>query len=149
MDLEKLFSGEAKFTVCRIAPSVDLAALPALAAAHQYALFVFEGSAIQDKGDFLDQFEQVMQPLDYGRNWDSFEENLEALDWIDAKGVIVLYKDFQPYVSSSKGDFEIMVDIFIQTIHFRKRRSVKSSVKPLHILLQDGSNLDIPIDWCS
>src|SRR5262245_55397486 len=108
MEFEKLFSGERKPNIYRIHRSVDLSNLPVQAQAHNFALFIFDGNKIHNESELYDQFEIVMQPIDYGRNWDAFYETIRVPEWIEAKGIILIYREFQNFMLSSKEDFDIL-----------------------------------------
>ena len=151
MELAKLFSGEIEPNVYLIPYSENLINLSLLAKEHEFAFFVFDGNIIHNKYEFLDQFEQIMKPPKCGRNWDAFEEFFRAADWIQAQGIVVVYKDFQYFMTSpqhdyGKEDFNTLIDIFVQMPKFRKSRSEKFHMVPFYVLLQGNDTNNLPIN---
>ena len=149
MDIQKLFTSEMKSKAYQISSNEDLSQLSKLATEHDYSLFIFEGSSIFDMDDFLDQFEKLMKPPEHGRNWNSFESNFRIVSWIQTKGIIILYRDFQNFMTSTKhnydqSDFNELIDILVQLEIFREKRREKYQLVPFYVLMQANSEIELP-----
>jgi hypothetical protein len=151
MNLQKLFTGEMKSKAYLISPNEDLSQLPELASDHGFSLFVFEGSSIFDMDDFLNQFDILMKPPEHGRNWNAFEEYFRAVNWIQTKGIIVVYRDLQNFMTSTRhdydqSDFNVLVDILVDLEDFREKRREKFHLVPYYVLLQGNSEVELPLE---
>jgi hypothetical protein len=152
VDLNKLFSGEVKSNVYLLSPTQDTSDLSTLTAENDYAFFVFDGRLIHDMDDFLDQFEQVMNPPEHGRNWNSFDEHFSFVSWVQARGVIVLYTDFQNFMTSTKhdydkDDFNTLIDVLVNMPEVKARVSQRRQfhLRPFYVLLQGAYGDQLPL----
>ncbi|HEX2907372.1 MAG TPA: barstar family protein [Phototrophicaceae bacterium] len=150
MPLTTLFSGETAPGLYRLKAEVSLPTLEKLAQENNFTLFVFSGKNICNQQEFFDHVETVLKPANWGRNWDSFEEVLNAVYKIPAPGVIVLYNDFQVMMAQDRKNFDIALDIIMSVSYEPERlkdRGDQVPMTPLYLLLQGETNAALPIDW--
>lgn len=143
------FSENSKWGIYSLGRGVEEAAIQAIASERGFAFYVFDGSKIHDMDDFLDQFEEVMRPIDYGRNWNSFEEMIQTTEWSASPGIVLLYRDFHNFKIGDQFDFDILIDILKTAVEFRRKRVEHPKVnpdriKPLYIFMQGDESLDLP-----
>lgn len=92
-----------------------------------------------------------MKPPEYDRNWNSFEAHFRLLSWIETKGIIVLYRDFQNFMTSTRHDydqqdFKVLIEILVDLEAFREKRREKFHLVPFYVLLQANSAVELPFE---
>lgn len=57
---------------------------------------VFKGQDVSTKQAFLEEMARGLRFPDYfGRNWDAFEESIQDLKWLPAKGYVLVIDHFE------------------------------------------------------
>ena len=82
------------------------------AAGQGIAVFYLNGRSIHTKKDFFRAARDVMKLPDYfGGNWDAFEECINDLSWLPARGYILVYENTSPFFSGNPDDERILKEI--------------------------------------
>jgi hypothetical protein len=78
----------------------------------EYKLFHLDGMIIKTKIELFKNLAHTMEfPGYFGHNWDALEECLTDLDWLSAKGYILLFSYPINFINNSPGDFKTFLDI--------------------------------------
>ncbi len=79
-----------------------------------FEIKTISGKKCKTKAGLLDEFSRVFSFPDYfGHNWDALEECLADLDWLPAKGYLVVVTDADQVLTKpdEEDDFETFVEI--------------------------------------
>jgi RNAse (barnase) inhibitor barstar len=77
-----------------------------------YALKVIKGAKCQTVDGLLTECARVLDFPDYfGHNWDALEECLADLEWLPAKGYILLITDAAHVLSDDEAEYETFLEI--------------------------------------
>src|SRR5712671_4928139 len=81
------------------------------------AVRVVRGTKMRSALQLFDEFSAAFQfPLYFGENWDAFEECLNDLEWLPARGYVLLVSDTPEVLSQQQyRQFEIFADILFKT----------------------------------
>ena len=76
------------------------------------ALKIIKGRHCKTPSTLLDEFARALEFPDYfGHNWDALEECLTDLEWLPAKGYIVLITDAAHVLSHDDSEYETFLEI--------------------------------------
>jgi RNAse (barnase) inhibitor barstar len=76
------------------------------------ALKIIKGRHCKTPSTLLDEFARALEFPDYfGHNWDALEECLTDLEWLPAKGYIVLITDAAHVLSRDDSEYETFLEI--------------------------------------
>jgi RNAse (barnase) inhibitor barstar len=71
-----------------------------------------QGPSVQDSGKSVCEFAQVLEFPDYfGHNWDALEECLADLEWLPAKGYILLITEASHVLPADEEEFQTFLEI--------------------------------------
>jgi len=77
-----------------------------------FALKVIKGSHCKTPAKLFVEFAQALEFPDYfGHNWDALEECLADLEWLPAKGYILLITDAECVLPDNEEDYETFLEI--------------------------------------
>ena len=77
-----------------------------------FALKVIKGSHCKTPANLFAEFAQALEFPDYfGHNWDALEECLADLEWLPAKGYILLITDAAHVLSDDEAEYETFLEI--------------------------------------
>jgi RNAse (barnase) inhibitor barstar len=77
------------------------------------AFFHLNDKTIRTKDQFLEHCAKVCNfPEYYGTNWDALEDCLRDMEWVEARGFVILFEQFKAYVENSPDKFDETLDIF-------------------------------------
>jgi len=77
-----------------------------------FALRVIKGSKCQTTAGLLTEFARALNFPDYfGHNWDALEECLADLDWLPAKGYILLLTDAAQVLPDDENEYETFLEV--------------------------------------
>ena len=77
-----------------------------------YALKVIKGRHCQTPAKLFAEWAQALEFPDYfGRNWDALEECLADLEWLSAKGYILLITDAEGLLPDDEEEYETFLEI--------------------------------------
>jgi RNAse (barnase) inhibitor barstar len=77
-----------------------------------YALRVIKGAKCQTTASLLTEFARALDFPDYfGHNWDALEECLADLEWLPAKGYILLITDAAHVLPDDDEEYETFLEI--------------------------------------
>ena len=85
-------------------------------------------------------------PYYFGENWDAFEECIADLDWLPARGLVLLIRDAADLLlDENASQFETFVDILIKAnrkwgLPIEQGHPWDSPAKAFHVLLQSISD---------
>jgi RNAse (barnase) inhibitor barstar len=106
-------SSESEIAILSI-DSLNENIIRALAKEFGYKLFHLNGFHIRTKNDLVTSIARIMEFPDYfGHNWDALEECLKDLEWLPAKGYILLFPHPTNFINNSPADFETFTGIAI------------------------------------
>lgn len=78
-----------------------------------FALRVVQGRKCRTPTGVFNEFARALGFPDYcGRNWDALEECLTDLEWIPAKGYVVLINDAQSVIPDDEEEYETLLEVF-------------------------------------
>lgn len=82
-----------------------------------WRLFHLKGADIADKASFLQASASAMHfPAYFGQNWDAFEESINDLAWVPARGYVILFDDVARYASQAPEQWAMAYDILLGAI---------------------------------
>ena len=77
-----------------------------------YCSKMIRGKKCNTKEKLFDEFAAAFQFPDYfGENWDAFNECINDLDWISAKGYFIFISCFDLFLKSYEQDLKIFVEV--------------------------------------
>ncbi|HEX5544102.1 MAG TPA: barstar family protein [Nitrospira sp.] len=77
-----------------------------------YALRTIQGKKCRTPSGLFGEFARALAFPDYfGHNWDALEECLADLEWLPAKGYILLITDTQAVLPESEEDYDTLLEI--------------------------------------
>lgn len=129
--VKKLFEGGAPSGVFWLKTPAAAPDLSKLAKSHGMAFFHLDGKNIEKKEQFLNHAATAMHFPDYfGNNWDSFEECLTDLEWVDAEGFAIYFDHTEGFAQHHESQLETVVELFQDAVD-----TWKSEGKPMLVLL--------------
>ena len=88
-------------------------------AARGIAVATIDGARIRDKETFLEEFARELKFPDYfGNNWDAFEECMKDLAWLQAEGVLLIYRDSGSFRNSCPDEWTIASGILLDAVEY-------------------------------
>lgn len=97
-----------------------------------------KGRRCQTKSSLLKHFAQQLRFPDYfGHNWDAFEECIRDLEWLPARGYVIVIVEADKLLSRSKPDLRTFVDIMNAAGEdwATSSGSARDGRKPFHTIL--------------
>ncbi|MBL8036249.1 MAG: barstar family protein [Nitrospira sp.] len=77
-----------------------------------FLMRTIEGKKCRTSSSLFDEFSQVLSFPDYfGHNWDALEECLADLEWLPAKGYILLITDAHAVLPDDEEEYETLLEI--------------------------------------
>jgi len=71
-----------------------------------------DGRRGKTKAGLLAEFARALEfPSDSGRNWDAFEELLADLEWLPAKGYLLIVRHADQLLTRDPEDYDVFIDI--------------------------------------
>lgn len=91
-----------------------------------------KGVGVNDKATFLAAAGQAFAfPDYYGKNWDAFEEMINDLEWLNAKGYVLLYDHVHPFASQHPEAWQTALAILESAVANWQREGI-----PFYVLLR-------------
>jgi RNAse (barnase) inhibitor barstar len=110
-----------------------LTMLEANVALSGFALLECDLADVSGKGAFLAKLAQVLKAPDwFGHNWDALADVLADLAWLPTEGYVLLLRNGGERLGLSETDFEIVSDVFSDTVQYWKTKN-----KPFWVLLSN------------
>ena len=79
---------------------------------HGFLLKVIKGGKCRTPTGLFAEFAQVLKFPDYfGENWDALEECLADLEWLPAKGYVLLFTDAEKILPDDEEDFATFLEV--------------------------------------
>lgn len=79
---------------------------------HGFLLKVIKGGKCRTPSGLFAEFAQVLKFPDYfGENWDALEECLADLEWLPAKGYVLLFTDAEKILPDDEEDFATFLEV--------------------------------------
>jgi len=104
-----------------------------------FHVFHVNGAQCKTKSSMFTEFgKRLGFPSYFGRNWDAFEECIRDLEWLPARGYILVITCADKLLSRNRKDFEIFVDIMNAAGAEWSSRSVENLAHPgtpFHVIL--------------
>jgi hypothetical protein len=114
--------------------SCPLAMLEANVALSGMTLLEANLAGAHGKGEFLAALAQVLGAPDwFGHNWDALADVLGDLSWQPAGGYVLLLCSADPKLGLSDADYEIVNNIFKETVDYWRSRGT-----PFWVFFSDG-----------
>lgn len=121
----------------QLATDVTLEALFGFCQQHDFQLIYLDGTTITNKSEFLRTCAQAMEfPSYFGLNWDAFEDCLTDLDWLPAKGYVVLYDQPEHFAQGEPSEWTTALEIFQTAIEYWQDANI-----PMYVLLRSDSSI--------
>lgn len=77
-----------------------------------FALRVVQGKKCKTPAGLFNEFARALEFPDYfGHNWDALEECLADLEWLPAKGYVVLITDAQSVIPDEDEEYETLLEV--------------------------------------
>jgi RNAse (barnase) inhibitor barstar len=77
-----------------------------------YVLRIVQGKKCKTPAGVFDEFARALEFPDYfGHNWDALEECLADLEWLPAKGYVVLITDAQSVIPDDDEGYETLLEV--------------------------------------
>ncbi len=77
-----------------------------------FAVHTIHGKKCRTPAGLFDEFARALAFPDYfGHNWDALEECLADLDWLPAKGYILLITDSQAVLPDDEEEYETLLEV--------------------------------------
>lgn len=130
-----------------ISESLDATLLFAAEAMHD-GLFVawIEGKRVTSKEEFLTVVAQALKfPGYYGRNWDAFDECIRDLEWLPARGYVLVLDEYERFAQRDPESWNIALAILKEAAN-----TWTSTETPMYVVLRGARNqpLDVPALRC-
>ena len=91
-----------------------------------------EGQAVSTKQAFFEETACGLRFPDYfGWNWDAFEESIQDLEWLPAKGSVLVFNHFDRLATAEPREWAIGLDILEESAGAWRRAG-----KPMLVLLR-------------
>jgi RNAse (barnase) inhibitor barstar len=130
--VEALFSGAVAPGIYRTKLLTSAAALARAAKRHSWQAFCLAGQELTSKAEFLAAIAQAMHfPSYFGRNWDAFEECLNDLSWVPAKGYLLIFDQAERFARAQPEEFATALDILRDGI-----KSWQAQSTPMIVILR-------------
>lgn len=111
-ELDRLLAGELPPAVYRLMSRAAVETVAERVEANGWRCFALNGDTIDNKSSFLAACASALHFPDYfGRNWDAFEECLNDLSWVTAKGYVVLYDNAENFARNAPEEWDVAFDI--------------------------------------
>ena len=97
-----------------------------------------KGSRCQTKSSLLRHFaERLRFPHHFGQNWDAFEDCIRDLEWLSARGYVIVIVEADQLLRRSKKDLRTFVDIMNSAGEdwASSNRNAGNERKPFHTVL--------------
>jgi RNAse (barnase) inhibitor barstar len=110
-DLLEIYHDSGKAGVYRLSLPLDM--LGAAARHEGFHYVEIELAEVYDKRTLLKALSEALQfPEWFGDNWDSLEDCLMDLAWIDAPGYVIVLKDCDAIMEENPDDFTVTIEVF-------------------------------------
>ncbi|HXJ77877.1 MAG TPA: barstar family protein [Candidatus Methylomirabilis sp.] len=84
----------------------------ALAMPPGFAVRSIDGRRCRSKPGLLSEFARALEfPADSGRNWDAFEELLADLEWLPAKGYLLIVTEADQLLAEHPDDYGTFIEV--------------------------------------
>jgi RNAse (barnase) inhibitor barstar len=105
----------------------------------KFFIVMIDGPKCTTKGELFSMFGKEFKfPSYFGNNWDAFEECINDLTWVSAKGYLVIITNAEHLLRNSENDYKVFVAI-MQEAGFnwanRKKPGEYRQAVPFHVLL--------------
>ncbi|HEY9618128.1 MAG TPA: barstar family protein [Microcoleaceae cyanobacterium] len=123
--------------IYQLVTEIEVEALFEFCRTHDFQLVCLDGQTITNKSEFLQACAQAMEfPQHFGLNWDALEDCLTDLDWLPAKGYVVLYEQPELFAQSEPIEWSTTLEIFQAAIEYWQNTNV-----PMYVLLKPRSSI--------
>jgi RNAse (barnase) inhibitor barstar len=105
-------------------------------------LFVawINGKRVENREDFLTAVALALEfPGYYGRNWDAFEECIRDLEWLPARGYVLVLDEYERFAQRDPESWNIALAILKEAAN-----TWASTETPMYVLLRGAR--DQPVD---
>lgn len=103
---------------------------------HGYALRTIQGKKCRTPSGLFNEFARALAFPDYfGHNWDALEECLADLEWLPAKGYILLISDTQAVLPEAEEDYDTLLEILDDAGEaWSKGHTAEGRSAPFHVV---------------
>lgn len=116
-----------------------------------YLPVLIDGKRCQTKADLFSTFTEALAfPSYFGENWDAFEECINDMEWMPARGYVIVILEAEYLLIDNQADYDIFVDIMQEA--GRRWASPQSGewarpAIPFHMILTVGDEKIGMRDW--
>ena len=111
----------------------------AVAAPPGFSMTVVRGSKCKNREGLFAEFARALSFPDYfGHNWDALEECLADLEWLPARGYVVIVTDAEQILTKDDEDYPTFIDILNDAGESWSGRRVDGAAQagvPFHVVL--------------
>ena len=108
-----------------------------------------DGARCQTKSSLFEEFSiRLRFPGYFGRNWDAFDECMRDLEWLPARGYVLVVKNADNLLGRDRQDRDTFVGIMRAAgAEWAHPRPTSQSGVPFHVLLLVPSDQFTTADW--
>lgn len=101
-----------------------------------FVLKVMKGGKCRTTAGLFDEFAQVLNFPDYfGQNWDALEECLADLEWLPAKGYVLLFTAAEKILPDEEEDYATFLEVMSDAGEAWGSGMDTKRPKPFHVVL--------------
>lgn len=115
-----------------------------------FAVCTLQGKKCRTSASLFTEFARALTFPDYfGHNWDALEECLADLEWLPAKGYVLLMMDAQAVLQGDEEEYETLLEILSDAGEaWSKGQTTSGQRAPFHILfVVSEQEKSARIDW--
>ena len=140
--LSPILSGDLPPGIYRLDMSLRAGTLCNQVEQHGWRCFLLDGSSIYDKPSFLAASARAMHFPDYFfHNWDSFEECVTDLSWLQAPGYVLIYDHVSALVAQHPRAWNTAYAILADAVAYWEQHS-----RPFYVLLRNTGRIPQTLD---
>jgi RNAse (barnase) inhibitor barstar len=100
-----------------------------------FALRVVQGKKCKTPAGLFNEFARALDFPDYfGHNWDALEECLADLEWLPAKGYVLLVSDAQCVIPDDEEEYETLLEVLSDAGEaWSKAQTAEGRRAPFHV----------------
>jgi hypothetical protein len=117
-----------------------------------FVVRTIDGRRARTKGELLSELARALEfPAGSGRNWDALEELLADLDWLPAKGYLIIVTDADELLADDPEDYDTFIAVaksVAEEWSAPRNGAIARPAVPFHIcLLVDRDRAGARGDW--
>lgn len=140
MSIQSVLQGRKAPGVYRLSSRPSAGTMQNQAAAAGWHLGVIDGRGVDDKASFLSAVSRALSfPAYFGKNWDALVDSITDLEWLPARGYILLYESPERFIESSPEAWKTALEILVYATQAWRERDM-----PFYVLLRGRAPRNLP-----